>query len=126
MQHPFKLLFLFSFAISSCVTNNQKRETKLETQISSIDTTQQVNLNQNKFETKELQSDRDTLTIDSKSAVFFQPDILQIEKRMKEAGGEDFRAGADDYIYYRNTAAEYVEKQGLPVIDAKGTKYLKF
>ena len=32
----------------------------------------------------------------------------------------------DDYIYYINTSAEYLEKQGLPVIDAKNRKYLKF
>lgn len=32
----------------------------------------------------------------------------------------------DDYIYYINTSTEYLQKQGLPVIDAKDKKYLRF
>jgi hypothetical protein len=49
-----------------------------------------------------------------------------MEKRMKLVGEADFRAGADDYIYYVNTSAEYLEKQGLPVLAARNKKYLKF
>jgi hypothetical protein len=45
---------------------------------------------------------------------------------MKEVGEENFRAGTDDYIYYVNTSAEYLEKKGLQVIDAKNKKFLKF
>jgi len=65
----------------------------------------------------------DTLFISTKSAVFFQPDSSIIAKRIEE---DDFRAGADDYIYYINESADYLEKQGLHVINAKGRKYLKF
>lgn len=68
----------------------------------------------------------DTLTISTRCAVMFEPDSLQIEKRMQEAGEENFRAGADDYLYYMNLSAEYLEKQGLPVTDAKSSKYLRF
>jgi hypothetical protein len=35
-------------------------------------------------------------------------------------------AGADDYIYYINISVEYLEKQGLNVIDAKNKNYLRF
>jgi hypothetical protein len=45
---------------------------------------------------------------------------------MKQIGEEEFRMGADDYIYYVNTSAEFLEKQDLPVLDAKNKKYLKF
>lgn len=70
--------------------------------------------------------DSDTLVIDRRAAVFYQPDSLQMKKRMKQVGEADFRAGADDYLYSVNTSAEYLEKQGLPVLDAKNKKYLKF
>lgn len=126
MQPSLKFLLLFSLTISSCAANDQKQETKSETRISSVDTTQHVDMSQKQFVTKKLPSDSDTLTIDTKSAVFYQPDNIQIERRMKETGEENFRAGADDYIYYVNTSADYLEKQGLSVIDAKNKKYLKF
>lgn len=58
--------------------------------------------------------------------MFYQPGSFQIEKRIREAGEENFRAGADDYIYYINISVEYLEKRGLPVVDAKNKKYLKF
>lgn len=68
----------------------------------------------------------DTLTIDSKAAVLYQPDSAQMEKRMQAVGEEDFRAGADDYIYYMNTSAEYLEKKGLKILDARGKNYVRF
>lgn len=68
----------------------------------------------------------DTLTIDAKAAVLYQPDSIQMQKRMQAVGEEDFRAGADDYIYYMNMSAEYLEKQGLKVLDAMDKKYLRF
>jgi hypothetical protein len=49
-----------------------------------------------------------------------------MEKRMRAVGEEDFRIGADDYIYYMNTSAAYLEKQGLKVLDARDKKYLHF
>jgi hypothetical protein len=126
MQPSLKFLLLFSFILSSCATNDKNQETNTETNLSSADTAHQVDTSQKQLVTKKLSSDSDTLTIATKSAVFYQPDSLQIEKRMKETGEENFRAGADDYIYYVNTSADYLEKQGLPVIDAKNKKYLKF
>ena len=71
-------------------------------------------------------SKSDTLTIDAKSAVYFQPDSLQIVERMKKVGEENFRAGMGDYIYSINISVEYLETQKLPVFDAFGKKYLKF
>lgn len=126
MQPSLKLLLLFSLTLFSCATNDQKQETKTEPQVFSVDTTHKVDTLQKQLVTKKLVLDKDTLTIDTKSAVFYQPDSLQMEKRMKAVGEENFRAGADDYIYYVNTSVEYLEKQGLPVLDAKNKKYLKF
>jgi hypothetical protein len=126
MRPSLRLLLLFSLAVFSCTTNDQKQETKSNTQISPADTALKPDTVRTQKATQTSPLDTDSLTIDRKAAVFYQPDSLQTEQRMKEAGEADFRAGADDYIYYVNTSAEYLEKEGLPVFDAKNKKYLKF
>lgn len=68
----------------------------------------------------------DTLIINTKSATFYTPDSLQVAKRMKEVGEENFRAGADDYMYYMHVSIDYLEKHGIPVISAKHKKYISF
>ena len=108
------------------MTNDQKQEPKSDTPDSSTEMTPKVDTLKAQIEPQPFPLDTDTLTIDRKTAVFYQPDSLQMEKRMKKVGEADFRAGADDYIYYVNTSAEYLEKEGLPVLDAKNKKYLKF
>jgi hypothetical protein len=126
MQPSLRLLLLLSLTIFSCATNDQKQEPKSDTLIPSADTTQRVDTLKAQIAAQPSPLDTDTLTIDRKAAVFYQPDSLQMEKRMKQVGEADFRAGADDYIYYVNTSAEYLEKEGLPVLDAKNKQYLKF
>jgi hypothetical protein len=126
MQPSLRLLLLLSLTVFSCATNDQKQEPKSDTNISSADTTLKADTAKTQIVANPIPLDTDTLTIDRKAAVFYQPDSLQIERRMKEVGDADFRAGVDDYIYYVNTSAEYLEKEGLPVIDAKNKKYLKF
>ncbi len=69
---------------------------------------------------------KDTLVVEKRSAVLFQPDSLQIEKRMKAAGEENFRAGADDYLYYLNESAEFLKKKGITVVEARDRKFIKF
>jgi len=123
MRPLLRLLLLYSLTLASCVTNDEKQNS----QSSSFDTRQVTDTTQQKgTKIKKAVIASDTLTIDAKSAVFYQPDSLQIKKRMKEVGEKDFRAGMDDYIYSVNTSAEYLEKQGLTVIDAKGKKFLEF
>lgn len=126
MQPSFRLLLLLSLTVFSCVTNDQKQASKSDTLVSSAGTTGKGDTIETQEATQASPLDTDTLTIDRKAAVFYQPDSLQMDKRMKEVGEADFRAGADDYIYYINTSAEYLEKQGLPVLDAKNKKYLRF
>src|SRR5688572_25341352 len=98
---PFlKLLVVCVLPFASCTTNSKKEEVVNEIQSTQVDTTQKRKI------IKEITFDRDTLTIDTKTAVFYQPDSLRIEKRKKEVGIEDFMTGADDYIYYINTSSE--------------------
>lgn len=68
----------------------------------------------------------DTLVVTQMAAVFYEPDSLQMEARKKEVGEEDFYIGADDYLFYFNTAHEYLQKTGLPLLRAQNKKYLKF
>ena len=110
----------------SCTTNDQKRDPNKDTLISSADTTLKVDTLKEQTALQPSPLHSDTLIIDRQAAVFYQPDSFQLEKRMKEVDEADFRAGADDYIYYINTSVEYLEKEGLPVLDAKNKKYLKF
>ena len=72
------------------------------------------------------QRQSDTLVITSKTAVFYEPDSIQIAKRKKEIGEENFRIGFDDYAFSVNSSIEFLEKEKLPVVDAKDKKYLKF
>jgi len=108
----------------SCATKEHKHEAKNDDHISA-DTTKDKDTLQNQVPVK-ASGTLDTLIIDSKAAVFYQPDSLQMAKRMKEVGEENFRAGKDDYLYSMNTSAEYLERQGVPIVDAKGRKFLKF
>lgn len=67
----------------------------------------------------------DTLVVDRKAAVFYQPDSLQMEKRAKKVG-EDFRIGADDDMYLMHLSYEFAESKKLSILDIKGPKFLKF
>jgi hypothetical protein len=126
-MHPSpRLLLLLSLTVFSCGTNDRKHETKLDTSISSADTALQIDVFRKPIAMQTSLSEIDTLTIDKKAAVYYQPDSLQMEKRMKRVGESDFREGMDDYIYYINISTEYLEKQGLRIIDAKNKKYLRF
>ena len=125
MQAQLKFLLLSAVIIFSCTANDQKQGRNSDTKISSDDTIPKPDSIKTQT-AKTSSSNRDTLIIDREAAVFYQPDSLQIEKRMNQAGEADFRAGAGDYIYYLNESAEYLKKQGIRVLDAKGKKYLKF
>lgn len=126
-MHPYlRLLLLLSFTIFACVPKDKKLGPKSDIRIRSADLTQKVDTLKEQIAPNPSQLDSDTLTIDRKTAVFYQPNNLQIEVRMKEVDEADFRAGADDYIYYVNMAANYLAEKSLPVLDAKNKKYLKF
>lgn len=68
----------------------------------------------------------DTLTIDKKAAVFYSPDSLQMAKRKKEIGEEDFYTGADDYLSYMHLSHDFLDSVKLTILDAKDKKILRF
>jgi len=68
----------------------------------------------------------DTMTITSKTAVFYVPDNKRIEERKKAVGEEAFMMGADDYLFYLNNSQEFLEKQKLTVNITEHEKILQF
>jgi sugar/nucleoside kinase (ribokinase family) len=69
---------------------------------------------------------RDTVTITERSALFFSPDSLQIEKAKHEGPEEDFYTAADDYVYYTSEAGMYFDSVKLKSIHIQGEKVLRF
>lgn len=121
MRSFLKLVILFCLTATSCGTTDISKRVSGKIQASIVDTpkknvkptTEPINM--------------DTLIIDKEVAVVtYAPSIMQIKKRKKEIGIEDFMTGADDYIYYLNTSVEYLQKQDLKVVDSKDKKFLKF
>ena len=126
MQSLHSLLLVLSLTVFSCTTSDKKQERKPGTLVSPTSTKPKGRIIKNGITTETSLLEGDTLTIAKTAAVFYQPDSLQIQKRMKQVGETDFRIGMDDYIYSVNTSVEFLQKQGLPVLDAKNRKYLKF
>jgi hypothetical protein len=97
MQSLLKLLLLLTSNLFSCSPNDKKQEPKSDTLISSADTLQKIDRGKTQI-AQASPVDTDTLTIDKKAGVFYQPDSLQMERRRKEVDEADLRVGADDYI----------------------------
>jgi hypothetical protein len=114
-----KFLTLLLLTLTSCSTNIEKKD-KSNTQQPHADSSSQVK------DTPVTVANFDTLTIDKKAAVFYSPDTIQIAKRKKEIGEDDFYAGADDYLTYMQTSHDFLDSAKLPILEAKDKKYLKF
>ena len=123
---PSYLLIILLLSVLSCRTPTRHWEPQRDSTTFHKDSMPTIGAVKSPIESQASSSGSDTLTIDKACAVFYQPDSLQMEMRMKQVGQDEFRQGADDYIYYINTSAEYLESKGLPVIDAKNKRYLKF
>ncbi len=92
----YKFIPLLILTFAACTTQNDKSKT--ETQQINTDSLDKVKNSQ----TSILNSD--TLTVDKKAAVFYSPATVQIAKRKKEIGEENFYVGADDYLNYLHTS----------------------
>ena len=114
-----KYLPLLLLTVTSCSGKIEKKD-KASLQESLIDTSGKVK------DTLANVDNSDTLIIDRKAAVFYLPDSLQIEKRKKEIGEENFYIGADDYLNYLHTSNDFLDSVKLPVLYAENKKYLKF
>ena len=109
---PFLLL-----AFTSCSTKPEKKD-KTSVQQPAVDSSGKITLT--------IAQNSDTLIIDRKAAVIYSPDSLQIEKRKKEVGEDNFYVCADDYLNALHTSIDFLDSVHLPVLDSKDKKYLKF
>ncbi len=71
------------FFLESCSGKSGKKET-------------QVNDSTVRSSSTSVTGNTDTLVIDKKSAVYYQPDSIQLEKWKKEVGDKDFVTVTDD------------------------------
>jgi hypothetical protein len=113
-----KLIPLLLLVAVSCSTQNDKIQNNSQQSIidsSKIIATIGVRIN-----------DADTLVVDKRAAVFYSPDSIQIAKRKKEIGEENFYIGADDYLNFLHTANDFLDSIKLTILNAKDKKYLKF
>jgi hypothetical protein len=119
------LLILFTLTLASCADSSHQ-DTVIN-KSSQTDTALQTDTTQKPLRTTTTSSSTsDTLIVDRQAAVFIEPDSLQIEKRKKQVGEENFYAGADDYLFYMNTSHEFLDSVKLTTFNAKNKKFIKF
>lgn len=73
-----------------------------------------------------IKSKNDTLVIENRCAIIYEPTEKNIKKRKKEVGEENFYIGADDYLFYLNESNKYLESQKIKIVLTKNNKVLKF
>lgn len=123
--HTLKLIVLLSLTLASCADGSHQDTTSIES--SHSDTTIQIDTTHQTTNVPATNSAAtDTLVVDRKAAVFIDPDSLRIEKQKKQVGEEDFYMGADDYLFYMNTAREFLDSVKLATLNAKDKKFIKF
>jgi hypothetical protein len=125
MGHTLKLIVLLSLTLASCSDSSHQDTTSIRS--TQGDTTFQTDTT-HKILTASVATtaNNDTLIVDKQAAVFIEPDSLRIEKRKKQIGEEDFYMGADDYLFYMNTAHEFLDSIKLTTLNAKEKKFIKF
>lgn len=69
---------------------------------------------------------RDSLLFDSRVAVFLEASSAALDSLRAELPEDDYYVVADDMLYYRSTAYEYLERLGLPVRRLQGRPPLRF
>lgn len=68
----------------------------------------------------------DTVIIESKCAVIYEPTQKYIEKSKKNIGEENFYVGADDFLFYISETNEYLESKNIKIVTTENDKILKF
>lgn len=117
-KRPLQFLMISATILSGCSSETRKDKEKApQAEIDGINQSGMV---------KEPILNADTLVIDKKAAVFYQPDTIQIEIRKKEIGEDKFMIGADDYLYSMHIAYNFIDSARLTMLDAKGKRFLKF
>jgi hypothetical protein len=110
MKH-YLILLLIILKLAAC-NSSLKNETKSTKQPAPLGSAKTLN--------------NDTFIVNEISAIITVPDSLNIEKRKKVIGEDDFYAGADDYIFYLNLVHQFADSMKLKTHIVKGKKFIKF
>lgn len=120
---------LITFIVLSQISCNQKTEQSIrETNSKNGILKKNVEL-QNREMSKNIihiKNVNDTLVIENRSAIIYEPTEKNIKKRKKEVGEENFYIGADDYLFYLNESNKYLASQKIKIAMTKNNKVLKF
>lgn len=68
----------------------------------------------------------DTLVINYKCAVIYEPTEKSIQRSKKEVNEENFHIGLDDVLFYISESTEYLESKKIKIITTECNKILKF
>lgn len=68
----------------------------------------------------------DTLVINYKCAVIYEPTEKSIQRSKKDVNEENFDIGLDDVLFYISESTEYLESKKIKVITTENNKILKF
>jgi len=75
---------------------------------------------------KKASLNNDTLIVNEKSVVIYQPDSLTMERLKVKMGEEDFYTVADDNAFYISTSIQHLKKLKIPMLNLEGKKIIQF
>ena len=76
-------------------------------------------------DTSRLAASPDMITIDKRTAVYYSPDSVQVQREVNKEE-EEFYTAADDNIYYMSQARHFTDSLKLNAVDVIGQKFIKF
>ena len=117
----FLLLLLGLFIMISC-NENKKKDIKKSNVVN-----RKIIISKDK-KSKDLLSavNSDTLVINYKCAVIYDPTEKSIQRSKKDVNEENFDIGLDDVLFYISESTEYLESKKIKVITTENNKILKF
>lgn len=123
-----KIIALITFIVLSFISCNEKDKKSLKESNNQNSIQKKIELLNVKMSKSKIlvKSNNDTLVIENRSAVIYEPTDIRINKLKKEGGEEDFYTAADDYLFYLNQSNKYLESKKIKIVMTKSNKVLKF
>ena len=123
-----KIIALITFIVLSFIICNEKDQQSLKESNNQNDSQKIIELQNVKMSRSKIlvKRNNDTLVIENRSAIIYEPTDKRINKLKKEFGEEDFYTSADDYLFYLNESNKYLESQKMKIVMTKNDKVLKF
>ena len=120
------IILLTLFILFSCNKNENQNLENLKKNQTVLKENVKTKIAQNSLKNHSKKKENDTLIVENKIALIFEPTDKSIVRRKNEIGEEDFYIGADDYMWYLNESNKYLETQKIKIQFVKNDKVLKF